>query len=164
GAKTGHLLVVGPRRTFAVQAYPSRNLQSPQFTPGERGYLLLADDNDNEPVLAHYTRGIPKGIGFTRAKPPAWFKWVPVRVRAMVVAGSRLFVAGAPDVIRPDDPMAAFEGRAGAVLRAHSTTDGDLLAEHKLQCPPVFDGLIAAGGRLYMSLEDGTVLCVGESP
>ncbi len=163
GAKTGQLLVVGPRRTFALQGYPSRNLQSPEFTPGNKGYLLLADDNDNEPVLADYTRGIPKGIGFTRKEPPAWFKWVPVRIRGMVVAGSHLFVAGAPDVIDPDDPMATFEGRSEAVLRAHSTADGSALTEHKLDAPPVFDGLIAAKGRLYLSLEDGTVLCMGQN-
>ncbi len=66
--KTGQLLVVGPEKTYAVQVYTSRNLQSPLFTPGERGYLLYADDNDNEPTLADYTRGVPKGIGFTRKK------------------------------------------------------------------------------------------------
>ena len=162
GAKTGQLLVVGPHKTFVVQAYPERNLQSPLFTPGDKGYLLLADDNDNEPVLVDYTRGIPKGIGFTRKEPPAWFKWVPVRIRAMVLAGRHLFVAGPPDVVDPDDPMAAFEGRSGAVLRANSSADGSMLAEYKLDAPPVFDGLIAAKGRLYLSLEDGTVLCMGQ--
>ncbi|TKJ38148.1 MAG: hypothetical protein CEE38_05155 [Planctomycetes bacterium B3_Pla] len=163
GAKTGQLLVVGPHKTFVVQAYPERNLQSPLFTPGEKGYLLLADDNDNEPVLADYTRGIPKGIGFTRKEPPAWFKWVPVRIRAMVLTGRHLFVAGPPDVVDPDDPMAAFEGRGGAVLRATSATDGGMLAEYKLDAPPVFDGLIAVKGRLYLSLENGTVLCMGKN-
>lgn len=161
-AKAGQLLVVGPEKTYAVQAYPSRNLQSPLFTPGEKGYLLFADKNDNEPVLADYTRGVPKGIGFTRQKPPAWFKWVPVRIRAMVLAGKRLFVAGPPDVVGLSDPMAAFKGRKGALLRVYSTTDGALLAEHKLDAPPVFDGLIAANGRLYLSLEDGTILCLGQ--
>jgi hypothetical protein len=161
GSKTGQLLVVGPRRTFAVQGYTSRNLQSPQFTPGARGYLLAADDNDNEPVLSDYTRGIPKGIGFTRKGPPAWFKWVPVRMRAMVLAGDHLFVAGPPDVVDAGDPMAAFEGRSGAVLRAYSADDGSMLAEQRLDSPPVFDGLIAARGRLYMSLVDGSTLCMG---
>ena len=61
------------------------------------------------------------------------------------------------------DPMAAFEGRGGAVLRVHSTADGSVLAEQKLDAPPVFDGLIAAKGRLYMSSVDGTVLCLGQA-
>ena len=130
-------------------------------SPTEKGYLLFADENDNEPVLADYTRGVPKGIGFTRKKPPVWFKWVPVRIRGMVLAGRHLFVAGPPDVVDIDDPMAAFEGRKGAVLRAHWAADGNLLVEHKLDAPPVFDGLIAANGQLYLSLEDGTVLCMG---
>jgi len=162
GAKTGQLLVAGPAKTYAVQAYPTRNLQSPLFTPGGKGYLLFADDNDNEPVLPDYTRGVPKGIGFTRKNPPAWFKWVPVRIRGMVLAGKHLFVAGAPDVVDPDDPMAAFEGRKGAVLRAHSAADGKKLAEIKLDAPPVFDGLIAAGGRLYLVTVDGKVVCFGK--
>jgi outer membrane protein assembly factor BamB len=161
GAKTGQLLVVGRERTYAVQSYPSRNLQSPLFTPGEKGYLLFADKNDNEPVLPDYTRGAPKGIGFVRKKPPAWFKWVPVRIRGMVLAGKHLFVAGPPDVVDPKDPMAAFEGRKGAVLHAYSAADGNALAEHKLDVPPVLDGLIAANGQLYLSLESGTVLCMG---
>jgi hypothetical protein len=160
-AKAGQLLVVGPEKTYAVQAYPSRNLQSPLFTPGEKGYLLFADENDNEPVLADYTRGVPKGIGFTRQKPPAWFKWVSVRIRGMVLAGSNLFVAGPPDVVDSSDPMAAFEGRKPACLRVHSAKDGTVLAEHKLEAPPVFDGLIAANGRLYLSLENGIILCMG---
>ena len=161
GAKSGQLLVVGPEKTYAVQSYPSRNLQSPLFTPGKKGYLLLADENDNEPVLADYTRGVPKGIGFTRQKLPAWFKWVSVRIRGMVLSGRHLFVAGPRDIVDTDDPMAAFEGRKGALLNVHSAIDGKVLAEHKLEAPPVFDGLIAANGRLYLSLENGTVVCLG---
>jgi len=160
-SKTGQLLVVGPEKTYAVQGYPTRNFQSPLFVPGEKGYLLLADANDNEPVLDHRTRGTTKGWGFTRMKPPVWHDWVPVRVRAMVLAAGHLFVAGPPDVVDPDDPMAAFEGRKGAVLRALSAADGKTLAEGRLEAPPVFDGLIAASERLYLSLEDGTVLCLG---
>ncbi|MHC4504913.1 MAG: hypothetical protein ACYTFI_16540, partial [Planctomycetota bacterium] len=163
GAKTGQLLVVGPAKTYAVQAYPHRNMQSPLFTPGGKGYLLFADANDNEPVLSDQTRETPKGWGFTRKRPPAWHDWVPVRIRGMVLAGGRLFVAGPPDVVDADDPMAAFEGRKGAVLCAHSAADGKKLAERKLDAPPVFDGLIAAAGRLFMCTTDGHVLCFGKA-
>jgi len=163
-AKTGQLLVVDDTKTYAVQAFPRRNLQSPLFTPAEKGYLLLADDNDNEPVAPDYTRGVPKGIGFTRQRPPVWHKWIPIRIRAMVAAQDKLFVAGPPDVVDADDPMAAFEDRKGAVLRACSTADGKMLAEHKLNAPPVFDGLIAASGQLFMCTTDGHVVCLGPTP
>ncbi len=161
GAKTGQLLVVGPDRTYAVQAFPYRNLQSPLFTPGKEGYLLFADANDNDPVLPDYTRGVPKGIGFTRKAPPAWFKWVPVRIRAMTLAGKHLVIAGPPDVLDPKDPMGAFEGRKGAVLRVHAAGDGKMVSEMKLTAPPVFDGLIAAAGRIYIVTTDGKVTCMG---
>ena len=161
-SKTGQLLVVGPEKTYAVQAYPSRNLQSPLFTPAAGGYLLFADDNDNEPVLPDYTRGVPKGIGFTRGQPPVWYNWVPVRIRAMVLAGKNLFVTGPPDVIDPDDPMAAFEGGKGGLLWAVSAADGKKLAEYKLESPPIFDGMIAASERLFISTRDGRLLCMGE--
>jgi len=163
GAKTGQLLVVGPEKTYGVQAYPSRNLQSPLFTPGGKGYLLFADRNDSEPVLDHRTQGTTKGWGFTRKEPPVWHDWVPVRMRAMVLAGKHLFVAGPPDVVEPDDPMGAFEGRKGAVLRAHLAADGKMLAEQKLDAPPVFDGLIAAAGRLFMCTTSGRVVCFGKA-
>jgi hypothetical protein len=81
----------------------------------------------------------------------------------MVLAGQRLFVAGPPDVIDPADPMAAFEGRKGALLRVYAARDGKSLFEQPLEAPPVFDGLIAAGGCLLMSTTDGQVLCLGKS-
>jgi hypothetical protein len=159
GAKTGQLLVVDDEKTYAVQAFPSRNLQSPLFTPDDKGYLLFADRNENEPVIPDYTRGVPKGIGFTRIEPPVWFQWIPVRVRAMVVTDKILFVAGPPDVIDSNDPMASFEGRQGARLWAVAKDDGKTLSQMKLESPPVFDGLSAAHGKLFFSLENGVVQC-----
>ena len=68
--------------------------------------------------------------------------------------------AGPPDEFDPDDPYASFEGRRGARLAALSPKSGATLAEHSLDAPPVFDGLIASAGRLYLSLEDGSVVCL----
>jgi outer membrane protein assembly factor BamB len=164
GAKSGQLLVVGAEKTYAVQAYPYRNMQSPLFTPGETGYLLLADTNDNEPLLDYHTRETTKGWGFTRAAPPVWHEWVPVRIRAMTLAGDRLFIAGPPDAVDLADPMAPFEGRKGGVLRAVSPADGKTLSEVRLPAPPVFDGLIATPGRLLLSTTDGRVVCLGSKP
>jgi hypothetical protein len=46
-------------------------------------------------------------------------------------------------------------------LLAVSATDGRPLAAYELGAMPVFDGLAAAGGRLYLSTVDGQVLCLG---
>jgi len=79
----------------------------------------------------------------------------------MVAAGPTLFVAGPPDVAEDADPYAAFEGRKGALLWSVAAADGRKLAELKLDAEPVFDGLIAAGGRLFMTTRDGRLLCMG---
>ena len=59
------------------------------------------------------------------------------------------------------EQSAAFEGRRGALLVAVSPADGQKLAAYRLDSMPRFDGLIAAGGRLYLSTVDGKVLCLG---
>ncbi|MHC4796423.1 MAG: outer membrane protein assembly factor BamB family protein, partial [Planctomycetota bacterium] len=187
--KTGQLLVVDDDKTYAVRVFYRRNVHSPMFFPGKEGYLLFADANNNEPqivgeagsrepvkwlpqsdyLFVHKNRitkleseafGKDKMIGYTRAEPPVWAQWLPVRIRAMVKAGDNLFVAGPPDVFDPEDPYAAFEGRKGAKLVSVSAKDGKKLYETDLECPPVFDSMIAADGRLFVSLQDGSVVCL----
>jgi hypothetical protein len=104
----------------------------------------------------------------------AWQKTVPVLVRGMVLAGDTLFIAGPRDLLdetkvqrAPEGSEetlrrqeAAFRGEGGAVLWALSAGDGKKLTELELASPPVFDGLIAAKGRLYLSTTDGRVMCL----
>ena len=61
----------------------------------------------------------------------------------------------------PKDPLGAFEGRKGALLWVISASDGRKLAEYNLESGPVWDGMAAAGGRLYLSMKNGRVLCLG---
>ncbi len=160
-AKAGQILVIGPKRTYGVQAYPERVVLSPMFTPGREGYLLFADDNDSEPVLDEKDWGRDKGMGFSRSTPPAWSHWVNVRIRALTLAGDTLFAAGPPDTVDPKDPMASFAGRKGALLRAYAADSGKRRAEYSLEKPPVFDGMIAAGGHLLIAGTDGGLVCLG---
>jgi len=157
--KTGQLLAFDETTTYGVKVYTKRNVHSPMFFPATGGYLLFADDNENEPLLTEKAANKDKGIGFTRGRPPKWQKWVPIRIRAMVLAGENLFVAGPPDVLDPKDPLAALQDRSSAMLWVLSASDGRKLAEYKLKSSPVFDGMIAAEGRLYISTRDGRVIC-----
>ena len=159
--KAGQLLVFDERATYGVKVYTVRNVHSPMFFPATRGYLLFADDNDNEPLLTGKAVNKDKGIGFTRGRPPRWERWVPVRIRAMVLAGENLFVAGPPDVLDPKDPLATLQDRSSALLWVLSAEEGRKLAEYKLESSPVFDGIIAAEGRLYIPTTDGGVICMG---
>jgi len=85
-----------------------------------------------------------------------WTKPVPLQVRAMVLANKVLFVAG-PDA--GDGPKERDENQ-GALLIAISASDGTEMAKYQLDSPPIFDGMAAANGRLYLSLENGQLLCM----
>ena len=109
----------------------------------------------------------------------ASFKWSQERpalaVRAMVLADKTLFIAGPPDVAdeeaafyQPDDAdiqkklreqLTALEGQKGSMLWAISASDGEKLGELKLDSVPVWDGMAASRGRLYLPMKDGKVLC-----
>jgi len=183
--KAGQLVVFDDTTTYAVKYFYRRFMWSPLFIPAEHGYLLFADDNDNEPILEEKGspvkainwlpeetltdkhkrggRGSEKGTGYSRQRPAKWQKMIPLRVRAMVLADDRLFAAGTPDVLDPKDPLAAFEGRQGALLQVFSAEDGSLVKSHRLSSLPAFDGLSAAAGRLYLATRDGKVICFGDA-
>jgi len=178
--KAGQLVVFDETTTFAVKYFYRRHQWSPLLIPGAQGYLLFADDNDNQPGFvgeggkaldwlpegaardSHRRggRGVEKGTGYVRHEPPMWKTLVPLRIRAMVQAGDRLFAAGPPDVVDPADPLGSFEGRQGALLSVFSTADGSELGSQALPSPPAFDGMIAAAGRLFITTSDGKVICM----
>jgi hypothetical protein len=163
-AKSGQLLVIGPEKTYCVQCFTERTMNSPQLIPGKYGYLLFADDNDNEPVLDDKDWGRDKGTGFTRSEAPVWHRWVPVRIRAMTLANKRLFIAGPPDKIDPKDTLATFENRGEALLWVYDSESGERTAEYDLKATPVFDGMIAGPNRIFMSMSDGSVVCMTAQP
>ncbi|MHC4534126.1 MAG: hypothetical protein ACYS6K_09250, partial [Planctomycetota bacterium] len=111
-----------------------------------------------------------------------WRSQTSLYPNAIVLAADTIFVAGPPrfdeektraflETNRTDDhepvpllqeALDIFEGRRGAVLLAINKTDGQKIAEYKLDASPIFDGLIAANGNLYMSTKLGTVVCMTE--
>jgi hypothetical protein len=109
-----------------------------------------------------------------------WRKKISLNARAMVLTGDTLFVAG-PERFDEEaaaaqlgahrvdeaklspllaDAMASVEGRKGALLWAVNKADGKRITELKLNSAPVFDGMIAACGNLYIATLDGKVLCL----
>ena len=148
-------------------------------------YQAFAIDRDKagvDPAIKPAPKAGPKPAGGSAAKPagkpaakpaarsaarrqppppPKQYRWtqkLPILVRGMVLAGDRLFMAGPPDLLLARDPCAAWQGTEGGKLLTASASDGSILAELPLQSPPVFDGLIAARGRLYLATTDGHVI------
>jgi hypothetical protein len=106
--------------------------------------------------------GAEKGRGFSRTELPIWSEKIPIRAHGMLLAREHLYIAGPPDLPPNEGAYEAMIGKRGAMFRVVSTSDGSNLAEFSLEEVPVFDGLIAAGGRLYMTTMDGTLICWGE--
>ena len=151
----GEIMVFDGTTTYSAKTFRHVFSRSPYYAPGKDGSLIMADDVANAPV-------VPESNDFVhwqRKGPPKWEAQLPLRTRAMVLAGEHLLLAGWPDKVPESDPYGAFEGRLGGELRVISTQDGSEKTYHALKVPPVFDGLIAADGKLFMSLTDGTVCC-----
>lgn len=154
--------------------------RKPEFyrwtTPME--YMLYASDKQPQ-VLKTGKNKKRSGLG---AMPPTtiqtdWKRDIPILVRAMVLAGKTLFLAGPADLLDERQTQktldtsetqkllakqaSVLEGSEGAILWVVSTA-GKKLKEQKLDGLPVFDGMIAAGSRLYYATTDGRVICLGD--
>lgn len=162
----GRILVVGEDAVygFGRNFYAGQN--SAQFSRGEK-YVLSASEKragaepDFTPALKDHKEGNYLKTDWTklRTTPVKWSDEIPFSVRAMVLSGSTLFAAGPyGDAIRSDD---AFTGKRGVRLAAAATADGKLLASYAIDAMPVFDGLAAANGRLYLAMQDGSVTSYG---
>ena len=104
-----------------------------------------------------------------------WTQPLPLLARALVLAGDRLFVAGPPDLVDEEEALRTFdnpetqqkllqqqrawEGALGMILWVAAADDGRKLAEYRLPGLPVFDGMAAAGGKLYLATTEGKILC-----
>ncbi|MFH1761079.1 MAG: PQQ-binding-like beta-propeller repeat protein [bacterium] len=76
-------------------------------------------------------------------------------IKTMLLAENHLFAAGALDE----------EDKNAGEVWIYSTIDGSKLGEFGIEAPPVFNGMAAAYGRLYISTKDGKLLCMsGEEP
>ncbi len=108
----------------------------------------------DEPSLPDF-RKIPKKE-FDRC---VWKTDCPVRARAMLKSGDRLFLGAMPVEVPVGDPYAAYEGRKGGMIWIASAKDGARLADVDLDSPVVWDGMAAARGRLFVATEDGAIRC-----
>jgi hypothetical protein len=146
--------IYGFGRTF----YPPGN--AGQWRMGEY-YRLFATSKEPElleqPKPKEKRRGQPRVVkSLVKCR---WSERADLEARAMVLADQTLFVAG--PLGQTHRSLDAFDGKEGIRLRAISTADGSTLAEHELDSLPVFDGLAAAGGRLFLATKAGRVLCFG---
>ena len=82
-----------------------------------------------------------------------WKLKLPLQFIALVRAGKTLYGAGIP----PDR-----DTTQKAELWAFSAESGKVLGTVPLEAWPVPDGLAVAGGRLYVALQNGKLMCLGK--
>ena len=56
--------------------------------------------------------------------------------------------------------MWRLDGAQGSLLWVAAASDGHKLAEQKIDGLPVFDGMAAAEGKLFISLNNGRLVCL----
>ncbi|MHC4556144.1 MAG: outer membrane protein assembly factor BamB family protein [Planctomycetota bacterium] len=180
--QTGRLIVFDKSRVYSFFAQNVGNNINPRTS-----YSLYATKKDVpelEIIVEEKVDRRSKKKG--RAKVPQakiehlWELAKPdLLANAMVLAGRNLFLVGPPDVADEektygfvygaDDQInrrmslqeQTWLGKQGALLWVVSADTGKKLSEYKIPAIPVWDGMIAAKERLYVSLKDGTILCMG---
>ena len=174
---SGRLLVLDASSVYGFGRLNQYHRNGSHVGMGKMQYRLFACARKPKPAGP-----APKPAAKRRRRPAAtkiavrWSQRAALMARGMVLSGKTLFVAGPPDVLGNKTPEgnhpytlvsakalaeqeAAFAGRKGAVLWAVSADDGKKLSELKLAAPPVWDGMAAANGRLYIATQDGRILC-----
>ncbi|MBT5607404.1 MAG: PQQ-binding-like beta-propeller repeat protein [Lentisphaerae bacterium] len=179
--KAGQILVFDDDRTYGIKIFdhlpandergqkpnkrpgvwPRMNLSRSPADSSEEGNVLFADANDNEPRKPGPFREL--GGGFrTRLKPALWETIAAIRGKAMAVTRNCLVVAGSPSEFDTNDPLAKYEDRTQGVLMVIDKTDGKAILETPMDHPPVFDGVAAANGKLFIADVSNTISCWNE--
>ena len=110
-----------------------------------------------------------KGRTKPKPQPVIWSNDKSLIVRAMVLTSDQVIIAGPQDLGKKateilayrneKEALSGFAGDRGVHLWVMSASNGKKRSDHKLTAMPVFDGMSAAAGKLYLSLKDGTVEC-----
>ncbi|MFH0938184.1 MAG: PQQ-binding-like beta-propeller repeat protein [Planctomycetota bacterium] len=136
GDTKGSLLTFSDKRVFGYREIADRGkgkTMSPELPPCELFAQEIVQPGKLQPA---WSRAVPE----------------PAQVEALVVAGDTLIAAG------PTNKVTRAESRFWVSL----AKDGQQMSEYRLDAPPVFDGMAVACGRLYVSTQDGKLMCFGK--
>jgi hypothetical protein len=150
---SGLILVEGKN---AIYGFGQNHFQKPHADIGGTWALFAAPKNNGIPLDLTARQYLVLGKSGKKSIKFKWWKPVPIHVRAMVKAKDILFIAGAPG--GGVTSREAFDGNAPGALMAVSPADGKVLSKVALPSMPVWDGLAAANGKLFVSLTGGEIV------
>jgi hypothetical protein len=104
------------------------------------------------------------GRPLTRSAADLWAQAINVRVAAMTMTGGAVLVAGVPmppaEDLSAESALKSIRGERGSVLLRLDRKDGTPAELCKLPSPPVWDGIAISKHGLFITLQDGKVLCL----
>ncbi|NQT36007.1 MAG: PQQ-like beta-propeller repeat protein [Planctomycetes bacterium] len=174
---SGRLMVMDQERIYGFGRLNQYGHVGSHVGLGKMQHLLYAANrSDFDTTSGKVNR---KSLPWSARKPDIPTRWkgkIDLLARGMVLSDKILVVAGPPDLfdVAPGETphpytlasveslqaqREALAGRKGTLLCAISAEDGMKRSETKLDGLPAWDGLIAARGRLYLTMQDGTVRC-----
>ncbi len=175
----GRLMVVHGKKVFGFGRRNQYDHVGSHVGLGKMKYLLYAAElPEAAKAKQRNPKAKQKALRWDRKKPPLpsiWESRIGLLVRGMVLSGDVLFVVGPPDLFgtAPGDAPHVYDrapaeslraqrealgGEKGATLKAVSAETGEPLSEYAVEGLPAWDGLIAANGRLYVTMQDGSVI------
>ena len=120
----------------------------------KNGYLLFSQEYKKEEAL--------KGGANDTVMPTskrAWQVNVKIRPRAIVKSGKRVFLLGMP--LKTKGPDTRTSEQTAGMMQFFSADTGAPAGSIILESPPVWDGVAVAAGKMYISTENGSVVCLG---
>ncbi len=187
GSASGNLIAFDAKRAYVAAAnHPGGNNQTFHIPSGGSIERVAGRDGDGPSWLANPnvqvggtvlyaarsrtsredrpavpdTTGRKLGKG---AKPAAAAIWrhdhFPMYPWAMLCGDGKLVVAGPPGEVDTDAPWSTFEGKGGGRLCVLDADSGEILSGLDLPAPPAWNGMAAAGGKLYLALRNGELRC-----
>ncbi len=106
-----------------------------------------------------------------------WGVRVPILVRSMTLAENNLYIFGPEELLDQKSSLKtldqaetkdiaqqqddAYNGKSGAILLVVDRDNGTMTEGYQLHTTPVFDGMVSAYNKLFISMSDGSVVCLG---
>lgn len=154
--------VSGDRQSLQWEALPRWNrgtkTSNMVSTKGRIFYIFSAPKSSDIPLDRTVSELLRQARAGKHAIDFHWWKRVPIMAWGMLKAGDHLFLAGPRGEGLPS--QAALDGKTKASLLVLSAETGETTAEFPLPAAPVWDGMAAANGALFLSLANGEVTCL----
>jgi len=172
----GRILVMDDAKIYGYGLKPKYHTWSSTFLD----YQLFSVNKkiETEPISGPTIFGRKMGRTPQQQLRYDWTADVPFYVRAMIKTSDKLIVCGPEKIIDekgavgryPEESVlqelkrqdAILDGEKGSHLWVVRAGDGHVLEKHVLPALPVWDGMAAAQGRVYLATQNGVVCLGGE--